>query len=169
MGTRQKKRLAFPVVTLGAEYLVMGYLMRRNILAYKAPPNQEGYDLICIHPNPKEATRQIRVQIKSRYQTDCDRAFLLKETSFGKFDYLIGVFQNIGNFFNKKNEPNEATGPEFLTLPASFVRRLHRRVKSGFNKVRTKGLDLRRYEGEAGLELIARDLGIPYPRRSKDG
>jgi hypothetical protein len=22
-----------------------------NILAYKAPPNNEGYDLICIHPD----------------------------------------------------------------------------------------------------------------------
>ena len=42
----------FPVVSLGAEHLVMGYLMRRNILAYKAPPNNEGYDLICIHPDP---------------------------------------------------------------------------------------------------------------------
>jgi hypothetical protein len=30
----------------------MGYLMRRNILAYKAPPNKEGYDLICIQPDP---------------------------------------------------------------------------------------------------------------------
>jgi hypothetical protein len=40
----------FPVISLGAEYLVMGHLMRRNILVYKAPPNNEGYDLICIHP-----------------------------------------------------------------------------------------------------------------------
>jgi len=31
----------------------MGYLMRRNILAYKAPSNNEGYDLICIHPDPR--------------------------------------------------------------------------------------------------------------------
>jgi hypothetical protein len=40
--------LRLPVVSAGAEYLVMGYLMRRNILAYKAPMNNEGYDLICI-------------------------------------------------------------------------------------------------------------------------
>ena len=30
-----------PVVSAGAEYLVMGFLMRRNILTYKAPPNNE--------------------------------------------------------------------------------------------------------------------------------
>jgi hypothetical protein len=35
----------FPVISQSAEYLVMGYLMRRNILTYKAPPNNEGYDL----------------------------------------------------------------------------------------------------------------------------
>src|SRR4051794_3894893 len=45
--------LRLPVVSAGAEFLVMGYLMRRNILAYKAPPHNEGYDLICIHPNPR--------------------------------------------------------------------------------------------------------------------
>ncbi len=42
------------VVSAGAEFLVMGYLMRRNIVAYKAPPNNEGYDLICIHPDPRD-------------------------------------------------------------------------------------------------------------------
>lgn len=45
--------LRLPVVSTGAEYLVMGYLMRRNILTYKAPDGNEGYDLICIHPEPR--------------------------------------------------------------------------------------------------------------------
>lgn len=45
--------LRLPVVSAGAEFLVMGYLMGRNIPAYKAPPNNEGYDLICIHPDPR--------------------------------------------------------------------------------------------------------------------
>lgn len=40
--------LRLPVVSAGAEYLVMGLLMRRNILTYKAPLNNEGYDLIYI-------------------------------------------------------------------------------------------------------------------------
>ena len=48
-----KNWLRLPVVSASSEYLVMGYLMRRNILAYKAPPNNEGYDLICIHPDPR--------------------------------------------------------------------------------------------------------------------
>jgi hypothetical protein len=93
-GLKEARRL--PVVSLGAEHLAIGYLMRRNILAYKAPPNNEGYDLICIHPNPRRTTtKQIRVQVKSRYQTDCDRAFPVKEKSFDAFDYVIVVFLNI--------------------------------------------------------------------------
>src|SRR5438874_13700078 len=94
----------FPVVSLGAEHLVMGNLMRRNILAYKAPPNNEGYDLICIHPDPRhrpaEGQRaQVRVQVKSRYATDCDRGFPVKEVSFAAFDFLVVAFLNIGKFF----------------------------------------------------------------------
>ena len=49
----QSPMLRFPVLAAGAEHLVMGYLMKRNILTYKAPPMNEGYDLICIHPDPK--------------------------------------------------------------------------------------------------------------------
>jgi hypothetical protein len=63
----------YPVIAAGAEFLVMGHLMRRNILTYKAPPNNEGYDLICIHPDPRVSSRQVRVQVKSRLATDCDR------------------------------------------------------------------------------------------------
>lgn len=56
MPTRQFLRL--PVVSAGAEHLVMGYLMRRNILTYEAPRNNEGYDLICIHPDPRHKPKR---------------------------------------------------------------------------------------------------------------
>ena len=67
--------LRLPVVSLSAEYLVMGHVLRRNILTYKAPPGNEGYDLVCIHPDPRHRLRkgqnaQLRIQVKSRYQTD---------------------------------------------------------------------------------------------------
>jgi hypothetical protein len=71
----------FPVISLGAEYLVMGNLMRRNILAYKAPPNNEGYDLLCIHPEPHRCSRQLRVQVKSRLASDCDRGFPVRSAT----------------------------------------------------------------------------------------
>jgi hypothetical protein len=53
MGETGRDWLRLPVVTAGSEHLVMGHLMRRNILTYKAPPGNEGYDLICLHPDPR--------------------------------------------------------------------------------------------------------------------
>ncbi|MGA7991415.1 MAG: hypothetical protein WCC53_08295 [Thermoanaerobaculia bacterium] len=163
MGNADALRL--PVVSLGAEHLVIGHLMRRNVLAYKAPPNHEGYDLICIHPNPRSEGRQIRVQVKSRYQTDCDRAFPVKARTFELFDYVVVVFLNIGFFYLKRDALAGRKAPEFYTLPRTFIEGHHRTVKSGFEKVHTRGVDLSQYENEAGFEQIARDLGITYPAR----
>ena len=94
-----RKKLSLPVVSLSAEYLVIGHLLRRNILTYKAPPNNQGYDLLCTHPDPAHATKTLRVQVKSRYQTDCDRSFPVRRDSFRHFDYLVAVFLNVGLFF----------------------------------------------------------------------
>jgi hypothetical protein len=165
----RKRSLRLPVVTLGAEHLVMGHLMRRNILAYKAPPNNEGYDILCIHPDPKKLTRQVRVQVKSRYQTDCDRAFLVKEQSLAACDFVIGVFQNIGHFFHRRGKPGGQQPPEFYTLPRDFVRAHHAKAASGFDKLRTRKLNLERFKNEQGFELIARKLGIHYPHPLKNG
>jgi hypothetical protein len=162
MGNANARRL--PVVSLSAEHLAIGYLMRRNILAYKAPPNNEGYDLVCIHPNPRRVRRQIRVQVKSRYQTDCDRAFPVKEKTFGAFDYLIIVFLNIGFFYSREPVREGYAEPEFFTLPRSWVRRHHHIAASGWQKVHTKGEELEAFRGEKGFELIAKALGIRYPK-----
>jgi len=156
-----------PVVSLGAEHLVIGYLMRRNILAYKAPPNNEGYDIICIHPDPKKKSIQVRVQVKSRYQTDCDRAFPAKEKSFKAFDYLIVAFLNIGHFYGDERTmvatKKGYAEPEFYVLPVRWVRTHHKKVLSGFDKVHTKGQTLDKFKNERGFELIAKELAIPYP------
>src|SRR6059058_2303454 len=125
MGTESDARrapLMFPIVSLSAEHLVMGHLMRRNILTYKAPPNNEGYDLICIHPDPRhrpagDELPQVRVQVKSRYATDCDRGFPVKDVSLDAFDFLIVAFLNIGNFFGRNDGSTGCREPEFYTLP----------------------------------------------------
>jgi hypothetical protein len=162
MGNIDARRL--PVVSLSAEHLAIGHLMRRNILAYKAPPNNEGYDLICIHSDPRKVTRQIRVQVKSRYQTDCDRAFPVKEKTFGAFDYLIIAFLNIGYFYRKKPVRDGCQEPELITLSREWIEGHHHITKSGWQKVHTKGEMLDDFKGERGIELIARDLGIEYPK-----
>jgi hypothetical protein len=159
----------YPVISLSAEYLVMGHLMRRNILTYKAPPNNEGYDLICIHPNPRNKSKQIRIQVKSRLATDCDRGFPVKETSLDAFDYLIVAFLNVGYFMGMRKRHQTIAGvrePEFYTFPRSFIKHHHDK-SSSWQKVRTCGLDIEEYSNEKGFELIAKDLGIPYPEKQK--
>lgn len=163
--------LRLPVVSEGAEYLVMGYLMRRNILAYKAPPGNEGYDLICIHPDPRYQPglgqqAQVRVQVKSRYQTDCDRGFPLKEKSLDAFDFLVVAFLNIGKFYGSGDGTSGAGPPEFYTLSPKFIRE-HHHASSSWQKVQLRGLatEIASYRDEAGFELIAEALGIPRPQR----
>ncbi len=149
-----------------AEYLAMGYLLRRNILAYKAPPRNEGYDLICIHPDPRHRTQVVRIQVKSRYQTDSDRSALVREESFLAFDFLIIVLLNIGWYYDPElaRPQSGRSAVELLVLPRAVARRLYRRARSGMNRVRTMGHNLDRYKDDRGLELIAKALRVPFPK-----
>ncbi|MEW6025690.1 MAG: hypothetical protein AB1599_00135 [Planctomycetota bacterium] len=161
----KKGFLRFPVISHGAEFLVQGYLMRRNILTYKAPPNNEGYDLICIHPDPRIKGKQVRIQVKSRYQTDCGFWFPVKEKTFRGFDFLIAVFLNVGYFYKRGvSSVNGQQIPEFYTFPVSFIRRHHDK-KSSWHLVNLEGVNIEKYKNERGFELIAKALNIPYPSR----
>ncbi len=164
------KKLILPTVSLSAEHLTMGYLMKRNILSYKAPPNNAGYDLICIHPDSKKQKGAVvKVQVKSRYQIDCDRGFPVKEKTFGSFDYLIVVFLNIGYYYNpktwSKNSFRSLESVEFYTFPSKFIKSNHSKSKSGWEKVMTGKLNIKKYKNELGFEQIAVDLGIKYPNK----
>lgn len=144
--------------------------MRRNILSYKAPPNNEGYDLICIHPDPKKQSKSIRVQVKSRLATDCNRGFPVKEKSIIAFDYLVVVFLNVGYFMQKAKKHKSIEGamePEFYTFPSSFIKK-HHDSRYSWEKVNVKGLDIEKYKNEEGFELIAKKLKITYPEKRMD-
>lgn len=167
----EKTWLQLPVVSLAAEYLVMGYLLRRNILTYKAPPCNEGYDLICIHPDPRHSpgrreVSQVRVQVKSRYASDCGRAFPIKEATLNAFDFLVVAFLNIGNFNRGRDGSTGAKAPEFFTFPAAFVRD-HHKIIGDWEKVSLAGLraEIAPYQGEPGFEQIAKALGVPRPTK----
>lgn len=169
----KQKRLVLPVVTMAAEHLVVGHLMRRNIMTYKAPPRNEGYDLICIHPDPQSLPSRnvfkklIYIQVKSRYATDAYRTFPLTEKSLKAFDYLIVAFLNIGKFFGKKDGLTGDKPPVFYTLPQKFIKK-HHQITSKWQQVNLRKLtedELKPYENEAGFEQIAKALGIPKPQK----
>ena len=167
----KQKLLRFPVVSLGAEFLVMGHLMRRNILTYKAPPNNAGYDLVCVHPDPRHKSHRskaalVRVQVKSRYATDCNLQFPVKKSSFDAFDFLIVAFLNIGKFKGKNDGTTGEQPPVFYTLPNAFIRK-HHDASSTWEKIRLRPLlpKIERFKNNAGFELIANKLGIPRPKK----
>ena len=162
--------LRLPVVALGAEHLAMAMLMRRNVLAYKAPMNQAGYDLICVHPDPKMSRLLARIQVKSWYATDSNREMPLSKSSLDSFDFLICVFMNIGPFYRKKARATDPTAPTVYTLPQHVVKELHWQPDSGRKgklKLAPKGLE--EYENERGLELVAEFLNVPLPKRGQPG
>ncbi len=165
--------LRLPVVSAGAEYLVMGYLMRRNILTYKAPQNNEGYDLICIHPDPRHKVKkgekqQILIQVKSRYASDSNMGFPIKESSLDAFDFLIVAFLNIGKFYGKHVGLDGIAEPVFYTLPNEFIKKHHSKSTS-WQKVmlRKHKEEIEVYKNDKGFEQIAKELGIHRPVKLK--
>jgi hypothetical protein len=106
--------------------------------------------------------------VKSRYASDCDRGFPVKEKSLDAFDYLIVAFLNIGSFYGKNDGSSGAQEPEFYTLSQEFIRK-HHDSSSTWEKVRLKKLEdqIQIFKNEKGFEQIASELGIPRPRKQR--
>ena len=89
----------------------------------------------------------------SRYQTDRDRGFPVKEKTIAVFDFLVVAFLNIGKFFWRHDGATGAKEPEFFTFPQAFIREHHEAMTS-WEKVKLRGLDaeIEPFKGEAGFE-----------------
>jgi hypothetical protein len=111
---------------------------------------------------------QLRIQVKSRYASDCDRGFPVRAVSLNAFDFLVVAFLNIGDFFRGRDGTTGSREPEFFTLPSAFIRRHHQSTTT-WPKVRLRGLEaeIEPFKGEAGFELIAAALGVPRPTKRR--
>jgi hypothetical protein len=163
--------LQFPVMNDGAEYLAIGMLKRRNIESYKAPPRQANFDLVCVHPEGLN-NRCVRIQVKSRYGTQ-GTAVPIKTSTLGKFDFLVVVALNVGNFASGRDGSTGACPPDVYVFPRQIVRK-HFNPKGwgpGTGKFHFKTLPgVARYKNEKGIELVARRLSVARtlrPRRDE--
>lgn len=103
----------------GAEFLVLGHLLTEGIQAYKAYTNFPGYDIVATNP---ENNRSCRIQVKSRWATDFDGGFLIKNFDC---DFVVFVALNRGYRYRKKKLIEKGdTGrkpPQLYVFPVDIV------------------------------------------------
>ena len=125
----------------GAEFLVLGQLLIRDVPAYKTYTNMPGYDVVATNPDRNSAAR---ISVKSRWNTDAT-GFII-----GNFDcdFVVVVKLNCGTSKNSK----KIKLPEFFILPVDIVKRVPR--SKGWNRIDFSRIpDFRSYENR--WELIS--------------
>lgn len=126
----------------GAEFLVLGHLLIEGIQAFKAYVNFPGYDIVATNPEKKRACR---IQVKSRWATDYDMGFPLKNTDC---DFVVLVALNRGfRYTKKKLEAGEGRKePQFYVFPIHVAKRA-RNLKDKWKKVQMRKINrLQKYQ-----------------------
>jgi len=114
----------------GAEFLVLGNLMIEGILCYKNYVNYPGYDLLAV--NPKHTKKTAKIQVKSRWASDYDKSFPLKNFNC---DFVVHVALNRGNSFKKRAVKDKPNAPLFYVIPIKAAMKALRE-SGGWSKVR---------------------------------
>ena len=101
----------------GAEFLVLGNLLIEGISCYKAYVNFTGYDLVAANP---ENSRTARIQVKSRWATNYDKSFPIKNFDC---EFVVHVALNRGYRFGKtaKEGDSGVKDPVYFVFPVSVV------------------------------------------------
>lgn len=102
----------------GAEFLVLGMLLVEGLHAFKAYTNFAGYDLVALEPG---SGRSARIQVKSRWATNYDRSFPIKNFDC---DFVVLAALNRGYRFRRTGEgPADGRSPPRLNcFPVDLVR-----------------------------------------------
>ena len=111
-------RLDSSLENTGAEFLVLGHLLIERMQAFKAYTNFPGYDIIATNAENNTACR---IQVKSRWATDFDGGFLIRNFAC---DFVVVVILNRGYMRPRKRQP-EDTGrrtPDLYVFPVEIVK-----------------------------------------------
>jgi hypothetical protein len=139
----------------GAEFLVLGNLLIEGISCFKAYVNFQGYDLVAVNP---DNSRTARIQVKSRWATNYDRSFPIKNF---ECEFVVHVALNRGYRFGKaaREGDNGIKDPAFYVFPVAAVKAA-RNKRDKWGKVRIANIpDYESYINN--WRLIADHLGVP--------
>ena len=138
----------------GAEFLVLGQLLITGVEATKAYRNFEGFDLYAVNP---DAGRSCRIQVKSRWATDYDGGFPIRNFDC---DFVVLVALNRGYRYSRKSRPNDdgIRDPDSYVFPVEVVRGAQR-PDASWGKVYMRHMDEpEQYRDRC--DLIHRFLGL---------
>lgn len=129
-------RLDTSLESSGAEFLVLGHLLIEGIQSFKAYTNFPGYDIVATNP---ENNVSCRVQVKSRWATDFDGGFPIRNFDC---DFVVLVTLNRGYRYRKKitKQDNGKREPQFYVFPVDIVRAAQD-AKSTWGKVFVRHID----------------------------
>ena len=138
----------------GAEFLVLGQLLIAGIEAHKAYTRYPGYDLVALNP---EKDRTCRIQVKSRWATDYDGGFLIKNF---ECDFVVHAALNRGYSYRRpKTQEGSVQSPVFWVIPAKVAEEAQY-AASSWGKVYIRHIPDHEQYREA-WPLIRDFLGLP--------
>jgi hypothetical protein len=152
-----RSRLDSSLEAAGAEFLVLSSLLIEGIQAFKAYTNFPGYDLIATNP---EKNLSCRIQVKSRWATDWDRGFPIKNFDC---DFVTLVALNRGYRYHRRARPDDSgrRAPEVWVFPIEVVKDVTD-VREGWQKANTRNIaDLESYLDNWGLVRMLLQMGTP--------
>ena len=126
--TNLRPRLDTRLESEGAEFLVCALLLIEGIPTYKTYTQMPGYDLVAVNP---EMGTSARIQVKSRWATDSDHGFPMKNADA---DFVVFVLLNRGNRLAGREGGKKS--PDIFVFPTPIA--VAARREDGWMKVMTK-------------------------------
>jgi len=127
----------------GAEYLVLGHLLRFKIQSFITSQNYEDYDIVATNPEKKKS---IKIQVKSRFK-ESDTSFPIKK--FGA-EVVVFVKLNCGRRKEGVLTYEYRKQPEFYIFPMALCEKYNHGGE--WHKVHIKEFpDYEKYKDNWGL------------------